>query len=291
MIWLSRNIIYQMQIKPDSDDELIINSNDLVQERMEELQREMEQKAKEEAFRQMMEPRPVLDEEGNPVLDEEGNPVVEVPDPSEFEVQEEEPQIDYAEQAREEAEMILNQARMEADSILQDAMNQAEEMRSNAVASGHDEGYRDGMARATQEMEMARAEIQAERDQMNAELKDRQQGMGHDLVDVITEVVEKVFLVQFADKKEIVLHLVDNALSNIEGSKIFQIKVSEYNYEFLENNKVDLQDRVGSDVQVDIVLDPLLDQSQCIIETDGGIFDCSLGVQLENLIKDLRSLS
>ncbi|MBQ1901671.1 MAG: flagellar biosynthesis/type III secretory pathway protein [Lachnospiraceae bacterium] len=138
---------------------------------------------------------------------------------------------------------------------------------------------------------MARADIEEQKNQMQAELLDRQQGMEHDLVDVITEVIEKVFMVQFADKKEIVLHLVDNALSNIEGSKIFQIKVSEYNYEFLENNKMDLQDRVGSDVQVDIVLDPLLDQSQCIIETDGGIFDCSLGVQLENLIKDLRSLS
>ena len=28
-----------------------------------------------------------------------------------------------------------------------------------------------------------------------------------------------------------------------------------------------------------------------MIETDSGIFNCSLGVQLENLIKDLKSLS
>ena len=288
---MSRNIIYQMQVKPDQEEELIINSNDLVHERMEEIQRELEKKAKEAAFQEMMEPRPVLDEEGNPVLDEEGNPLMQTPDPADFEMPQEDPQIDYVEQAKEEAEMILSQARMEADAILQDANNQAEDLRSNAVSQGHDEGYRDGMARATKEMEMARADIEEQKNQMQAELLDRQQGMEHDMVDVITEVIEKVFMVQFADKKEIVLHLVDNALSNIEGSKIFQIKVSEYNYEFLENNKMDLQDRVGSDVQVDIVLDPLLDQSQCIIETDGGIFDCSLGVQLENLIKDLRSLS
>lgn len=40
-----------------------------------------------------------------------------------------------------------------------------------------------------------------------------------------------------------------------------------------------------------MIADPMLEENQCMIETDSGIFNCSLGVQLENLIKDLKSLS
>jgi len=42
---------------------------------------------------------------------------------------------------------------------------------------------------------------------------------------------------------------------------------------------------------LEIVGDSSMGENACVIETDTGIFDCSLGVQLENLIKDLRSLS
>ena len=44
-------------------------------------------------------------------------------------------------------------------------------------------------------------------------------------------------------------------------------------------------------MSLEIVSDGGLTGNQCIIETDTGIFDCSMDVQLKNLIKDLRSLS
>jgi len=78
---------------------------------------------------------------------------------------------------------------------------------------------------------------------------------------------------------------------NIENSREFQIKVNEANFAFLSQYKEDLQKKVGEDVQLDIIMDPLLDQSQCIIETDGGVFDCSMGVELDSLIRDLKMLS
>ena len=89
----------------------------------------------------------------------------------------------------------------------------------------------------------------------------------------------------------ILLHLVDNCLLNIENSKEFLIKVNDEGYSFLQENKALLQEKVGSDVVLDIVRDPVLPEGGCIIETDGGVFDCGLDTQMRNLIKDLRSLS
>ena len=32
-------------------------------------------------------------------------------------------------------------------------------------------------------------------------------------------------------------------------------------------------------------------KNECIIETDAGVFDCSLDIELNNLIKDIKLLS
>ena len=52
----------------------------------------------------------------------------------------------------------------------------------------------------------------------------------------------------------------------------------------------ELREKVGTDVQIEIVMDPLLSESQCIIDADSGVYDCSLDVELDNLTRDLQSL-
>ena len=115
--------------------------------------------------------------------------------------------------------------------------------------------------------------------------------MERELVEVITEVVGKVFRARFTECSDIILHLAENALSNVTSSKEFLIKVNEANHTYLNEHRDDLLAKVGSDVTLDIVADPLLEEQECIIETDGGIFDCSIGVEMENLIKEIRSLA
>ena len=48
---------------------------------------------------------------------------------------------------------------------------------------------------------------------------------------------------------------------------------------------------MGQEVSLDIVLDPLLNDSQCMVETDGGLFDCSMDTEMRNLIKEIKALS
>ena len=42
---------------------------------------------------------------------------------------------------------------------------------------------------------------------------------------------------------------------------------------------------------IELVEDFALQKGNCIIETDGGIFDCGLQTQMENLRKELQMLS
>ncbi|MDD6305990.1 MAG: FliH/SctL family protein [Clostridiales bacterium] len=193
-------------------------------------------------------------------------------------------------QAKEEAEDILRQAKEEAETLVSQAQAEAGQIREGAKK----QGIQDGQIWMEQEIAKRKAELetdyQSDRNALETEYIEKRKTMETELVDVILEVFNKVFHIQFDNKKQILMYLIDDAIMNIEGEKRFRIKVAENNVLFLEKNKEDILDRVGHGIELEILADSAMDGNDCIIETDSGVFDCSLGAQLENLIKDIKSL-
>ena len=243
------------------------------------------------------------DDEGNPLLafNEQGYVVAPGEEFSEGIIPEDDPEYDpddpgafltgSASVPERSAEDIIAEANEEAERILADAQSQADAMRAHAEAEGQKQGYLEGQSQAIAELTSEKEKLAADRQAMEREFEQRQNEMERELVDVITEVVEKVFNARFTDCADIILHLTENALSNVTSSKEFLIKVNEANHTYLNEHREDLLSKVGSDVTLDVVADPLLGERECIIETDGGIFDCSMDVEMENLAETLRSLS
>lgn len=265
------NILKSLFIQQGADDTWVVDSNVVLDARMQEIEEEYRQRERQAAMEAAA--LAVGDGEGDPM---EGGSLEE--------------ETDYVALAREEAEQILSAAREEAEQILSDANAQAQAMKTNAEREGRQRGYEDGIQQATQDMDRKKEAWEQEKARWIEEYQKSQDSMERELLDVLCQVLEHVFLVQFGDKKELVLHLADNAMANIEGSKEFLIRVGESNYEFLKANKAALQDKVGGDVVLDIINDPLMDAGQCLIETDGGVFDCSVDVEMSNLVKDIKSL-
>lgn len=197
--------------------------------------------------------------------------------------------------AKEEAEQILTAARQEADALLADANMRSEEILQTAREDGRKKGYEEGRTQIKEELETEYSQKKEELERLERKLQgdynQELQNLEPKLMDVILTVVEKVFHIQFGDKREILLYLVDNTLANIDGCREFRIRVGSGQKDFLEMHQDEMLDRIGHDMSIEIVSDQSLSDGQCVIETDTGIFDCSLGVQLENLIKDLKSLS
>ena len=210
----------------------------------------------------------------------------------------EEETIDLTEQAREEAEHIkaeaervLSEANTQAQAILAQAQLEAEKICKEA----QEQGYADGDAKAQQELGEAYTRLENEysvkSNQLERDYITKRNNMENELVDVILEVFNKVFHIQFDNKKQILMHLINNAILNIEGDRKFRIKVADSNVMFLENHREDILERVGHGIELEFIADSAMNGNDCLIETDSGVFDCSLDMQLENLIKDIRSLS
>ena len=69
------------------------------------------------------------------------------------------------------------------------------------------------------------------------------------------------------------------------------IHVSKEDFGYVTMQKKDLLEGIPGSDTIEIIEDMTLTPNECMIETDGGIFDCSLGTQLQGLMKELKLLS
>lgn len=195
-------------------------------------------------------------------------------------------------QRRQEAydEMIF-QAKEQAKKIITEAELEADRIKEEASAAGEQQGYEEGYQKGIEEIQKMKKELEAKERELLQDYHKKVNELEPALVDVVADVFERVFHVQFDDKKSMVLHLAKNAMDKIENSREFIVRVPKENYAFVKERQDELEARVGKAVRVEVIEDMLLKKNQCVIETDSGVFDCSLDIQMECLLKDLRSLS
>ena len=265
------NLYKQRYVVTDGTNTRIINSNALVQKKMNEL------------AKQTLAARAVQPDGFVAGLNPEAVEVV----PKEETISMEE----LLEQKTAEAEEILSNARQQAQAIVSEAEGKAESVLENARQTGYEEGLSEGRQQAQQELDERRQQMDEEGKNLQEAYQKQMEELEPKLVDVIAEVFAEVFHVQFDDKKEILIYLIQNTILSIEGTKEFQIKVGTEDFKFLESHMDEIAKQVGKSVNVELIPDSGMKDGQCVIETDSGIFDCGRDVQLENLVKAIRSLS
>jgi flagellar assembly protein FliH len=194
------------------------------------------------------------------------------------------------EDARDEANRILEDARTRADQMLVEANEKAKEL----YEEQKDIGYKEGAAASEEELNRKLADIEAYNTSRQQELEgEYQQKLGSmetDIVDAIIQVFNKVFHIQFEEKQDILLHLINDTLYSIEPGKHFRILVSDEDWEYVEEHLPEIRERLGGEVSLEVTRDPKLSKSECRIETENGIYDCGMEQELDGLCRDIRSL-
>ena len=194
------------------------------------------------------------------------------------------------EEARREAEQIIATAKAEALQIETEAQRQADMLYERRKH----EGYKDGVSKLQDELiersEAMQMDYQEKERLLKNEYNQKMDALENDMVDIMIQVFHKVFHVQFDNKKQILMHLIKDTLLGIDAGKHFIIRVAECNYKFIESHVADIKEKIGNDVTIDIVKDALLEESDCMIETETGIYNCGIEMVLSNLEKDIKSL-
>lgn len=283
----NRNIYKSAWVVVQNEDKLIIDSNERIAEKMEAEARRRKRAATAEAGEEgftggLGAERIDALEYGD---DTESGNVLKAPEDTEPEgptLEEVRAQIDAElEAAREEVEQIKSLARSEIDA----------EKRA-AIDEGRNSGYAEGLQMAQNEANRMRSELEAEKARLEAEYDQLIDELEPKFIDTITDIYRHIFNVNLENDKDILVHLIDSTLRRLDSSKTFIVHVSQDDYEYVSQQKKSLTETaVGGRGMVEVIEDITLRKNECMIETDGGIFDCGVGTQLEELTKKLKLLS
>ncbi len=186
------------------------------------------------------------------------------------------------------ADTLIELTQNKANSIIEAAKNEAESIKREAFETAQKAGYENGMNQAREEIlrleteykEKARL-LQEEYDQMILSFEPQ-------MAQIIADMVEKMTGILAQDKEEIILHLIQKAITNVDRSKEYTIRVSEEDYDFVSMQSHILVNALEIDAPLYITKDTSLSKNQCLIETDLHVINCSLDVQLNNLVTDLK---
>lgn len=279
---LSRNLVKRMYVAAAEEETRVIDTNVLAERRLAELASKKET-AVSEGFVAGLNATRVE------VLPEEAVQEAE-PEESLEHVSEEAQRI--LEQAAVDAQVKITDAQVQAEQIRKEARQQAEEERIQVLEQAKLQGYDEGYANAQAEAERLRQEYALKEQQLEAHYQQMIDELEPQFIDAVTDIYEHIFGIGLEDQKEVLAHLISNTIRKVEGSHSFIIHVSKEDYPFVSMQKKQLMaGAAAGNSTVEVVEDITMGQSECTIETDGGIFDCGLGTQLSELKKKLMLLA
>ena len=196
------------------------------------------------------------------------------------------------EEVKAQAQAMIDDAQAQIDDMMESARREIEEERRRTMEDanrlGYDEGYKAGHAEA----DGMKRELEAEKRKLFEEYDQLVENLEPKFIDTITEIYSHIFGIELADNRDILVHLIDSTLRQVESSRTFIVHVSKEDYPFVNMHKQELTEgATAGKGMVEIIEDIALSQGACLIETDGGIFDCGVDTQLQALTNRLRVLS
>ena len=283
------NLLKGFYIAVDKSDKRVIDSNELISEKLIHIRNTVNNEGfSSEGFCAGLNAVNVSEmlDENNHILGEN----VQIEE-AQATIEAETKKEDILNAAMQEAEAIVNRANEDALSIIENAKAEAERVLQEARNSG----YAEGMQSANQEAETMKAQLVAsfeeEKQSIIAEYRRKEEQLEPELVDVILRIFADITKCVSVDKKDMILHLVNNVMTGGEASRNFIIRASVEDAIFLRENKRSIEGATRDDIHIEIVSDPSMKRNECLIDTDTGVYDCSLDIQLENLINNIRILS
>lgn len=189
-----------------------------------------------------------------------------------------------------EAERMKAEAREECDRIIAEAREDLEKEKEAMYYEAKEQGYQDGLAAGQNECEALKQELTEKLSSIDKEFEKKVDELEPAFVDLLINLIQKITGILVEDRRDLILHIIRQSILDMENSNDYVIHVSKDDFDFVNSKKQELLFELKGN-NIEVVEDPVLQRAQCTIETDTRIFDCSLDVQLKNLIADIRLLS
>ena len=203
--------------------------------------------------------------------------------------------IQEQEQLRQEIEEARNelaslQAQLEQEK--EQAQLEIDQMKAKAFEEANEQGYQEGYRKGLDSVQELQKQCEDERLQQEQEYQKKLEEMEPLMVDTLCDVYSHIFKVEAKEHKELVLKLLQDTLLKVDGTGSIIVHVAKEDYAYVQEQKAALLEEAGMQSgSVEIVSDAALARAQCMIETEGGVYDCSLDTELAELKRRLMLLA
>ena len=184
---------------------------------------------------------------------------------------------------KERTKQIIEEAKKEAEKILEQAKIESENISKEAYEEAYKAGKKQGYEEVVVKMKVEEAKRKEEYDDIIKELEPT-------MVEIIGRLIQKITGILVEDREEVILHLIEKGFSGLDKSDEYILRVCSEDFEYVSSKKDDIIKAMGNEVNLLIQEDYSLKKNQCLIEDDLKTINCSLDVQLENLITNLKML-
>ncbi|MCM1287107.1 MAG: FliH/SctL family protein [Clostridium sp.] len=190
---------------------------------------------------------------------------------------------------------MREEASAQADLIIEEAHAEAERIYEAARSEGFTKGLEEGQAEAAVKNEEYLASLKKDQEQLlertEQKLEEYCEDAAEKLIEFSCSMIKKLTGILVDDYKPVMIHMINEALSGDETGKNIIIKIPEESYAYIYDNKDRISLSANPAINIEIFADAKLKNRQCMIETDNGIIDLSMDIQVNNLITAIKLLS
>ncbi len=194
--------------------------------------------------------------------------------------------------AKQEADEIVNKAHDEAEQLRAQAYDESEQIKQSAQEEGYQKGYQEALAAAQEEIARQQESLRQQQQDFETEIRTTKDNLMKEtetkMVEILCEMISNVTGILLDDYQSVLFYMVNHAMEDMDDSKNFVIKVSSEDYKDIVSQKENIYGAQNPNISIEIFEDAKLEPLQCLIETENGIVDLSLDVQLKNLKTALK---
>lgn len=169
---------------------------------------------------------------------------------------------------------LVQKAEQQASEIVAKAMQE----RDRISAEAKEQGYHEGLASATEWVIKAKEAYQ----------RTMESGKG-DLKLLAVKIAEKIIGQALEMDPELISEIVTQAIRTLRQQKNVTLRCNEDDYEVLKKHEKGFLEHLGQGGTITLVADPKIRRGGCLVESEIGIVDARLDVQLKTLQKVLMS--
>jgi flagellar assembly protein FliH len=193
------------------------------------------------------------------------------------------------EKARLEAEQLIQRAKTEVERMVKEAEMRVAEIEHEAYQKGYEAGREVGFKKGQAEVRRLVDRLGVIIGQAIDIREEIIAASEKQMVEMILMIARKVIKDEVAERKEVVLNNIREALKRIKGRDRVNIRVNFADLELTTAHKDELIKMMESLRKVNIYEDSRVDRGGCIIETDVGAIDARISTQLKEIEDAIRN--